>query len=79
MKNIQLHLHSVRKRARKHKIALHHIKKAISQMEKVYEHTNYRYGNLTISTYEMRMYKIQEQYEYKHALLILKNHMLFTA
>lgn len=48
-------------------------------MEKVYQHTNYRYGNLIISIYEMRMYKIQEQYEYKHTLLILKNHILFTA
>lgn len=79
MKSIQSHLHSVRRRAWKHKIAMHHMKKSISEMEKVYLNTGLKYNNIVLYIYEMKMYKIQEYFEYKNALMILKNHVLFTA
>lgn len=48
-------------------------------MEKVYLNTGLKYNNIILYIYEMKMYKIQEYFEYKNALMILKNHVLFTA
>lgn len=58
MKFIQKSLHSIRKRAWKHKRALHHMDKAISEMKKVYLHTSHNYDAIIFSIHEMKMYRI---------------------
>ncbi|KAG5595835.1 hypothetical protein H5410_037067 [Solanum commersonii] len=42
LKDIQYHLHLVRKRAWKHRIILHHFDRAIPEMEQAYLHASLR-------------------------------------
>lgn len=72
MKFLQKSLHSIRKRGWKHKRALFHMDRAIFEMEQVYRHTGHQYDALIFSIHEIKMYRIQEYFEYKNALSILK-------
>jgi len=53
--------------------------KAISEMEQVYLHTSHGYDSIILSIHEMKMYRIQEYFEYKNVLSIIKNYTVFTA
>ncbi|KAG5606979.1 hypothetical protein H5410_028471 [Solanum commersonii] len=67
LKDFQYHLHLVRRKAWKHRIALHHIDKAIPKMEKI-----------IVAIHDMKMLRIQEYFEYKNAKGILKRNLLYT-
>ncbi|KAG5621024.1 hypothetical protein H5410_006242 [Solanum commersonii] len=64
IKNIQQHVHRIRKRAWKHKIALHHFDRAIPKMEQEYLHTSLRSTRIILAIHEMKMHRIQEFFEY---------------
>jgi len=51
--------------------------RAILEMEQVYRHTHY--DALIFSIHEMKMYRIQEYFEYKNALSIIKKPRVLTA
>ncbi|KAG5601697.1 hypothetical protein H5410_033067, partial [Solanum commersonii] len=69
----------VRKRAWKHKKALFHMDKAISEMELEYLYTSHSYDAIIFAIHEMKMYRIQEYFEYKNVLSILKKYTVFIA
>ncbi|KAG5606978.1 hypothetical protein H5410_028470 [Solanum commersonii] len=60
LKDLQYHLHLVRRRAWKHRIALHHIDKAIPEMEKEYLHSSVRSTEIIVAIHDMKMLRIQE-------------------
>jgi len=78
LKDIQYHLHLVRKRAWKHRIALHYIDKAIPEKENAYLNTSSRFTKLIVAIHDMKMLRIQEYFEYKIVKGILKRHVLYT-
>uniref|UniRef100_M1CU81 Uncharacterized protein n=1 Tax=Solanum tuberosum TaxID=4113 RepID=M1CU81_SOLTU len=79
MKHIHCHEHSIRRRAWKHRIAIHHINRALPVMEKAYLSTSLISTKLIIAIHEMKLIRIEEKFAYKDAQRILKKCVLFTA